>query len=184
MEKTLQLKVRKSLLPLFLPIFQKGVIIKTQAGESIRDLLFNSLEISDEYMEKRIQTVFLNGKAVDNLAATALSDGSTLALSAAMPGLAGATLRRGGTFASLRQAITLKTGNEPVLKKEGFVILKLFNLLVSELGPSLLARGVWLKGEELKPLLEILKNDLDEGGEERPIDFENEDLIFLNVAVK
>jgi hypothetical protein len=184
MEKTLQLKVRKSLLPFFLPIFQKGVIIKTQAGESIRDLFLNSLEISDEYMEKRIQTVFLNGKAVDNLAATVIPDGSTLALSAAMPGLVGATLRRGGAFASLRQAITLKSGNEPVLKKEGFVILKLFNLLVSELGPPLLARGVWVKGEELKSLLETLKSALAEGDWVGISDFGKEDLIFLTIALK
>jgi hypothetical protein len=184
MEKTLHLTVTKNLLPLFFPLFQKGVGMKTPAGESIRDLLFNNLEISDEYMEKRIQTVFLNGKAVDNLAATVLPDGSTLALSAAMPGLVGATLRRGGAFASFRQAITLTSEKGPIPKKDGMVTLKLFNLLVSELAPRLLARGVWIKGEDLKPLLETLKSDLAEGELEGTFGFGKEDLIFLSVTLK
>jgi hypothetical protein len=184
MEKNIHLTVRKNLLPLFFHLFQKGICIKTQAGESIRDLLFNRLEISDEYMEKRIQTVFLNGKAVDNLGTTVLSDGDTLALSAAMPGLAGATLRRGGAFASFRQAITLSPDKASLPGREGLVTLKLFNLLVSELGPSLLARGVWVKREELKQLLETLKQDLAKGGREGTSDFGKEDLIFLSVALE
>jgi hypothetical protein len=184
MEKILHLTVAKNLLPLFFPLFQKGISLKTQAGESIRDLLFKRLEISDEYMEKRIQTVFLNGKAVDNLAATVLSDGSTLALSAAMPGLAGATLRRGGAFASFRQAITLAVDKASLPGREGMVTLKLFNLLVPELSPLLLVKGVWLKGEDLKPLLETLKPYLTEIDRESTEEIGAGDLISLSVALQ
>ena len=183
MEKTLQLNLRKDLLPFFFPLLQKGILIKTVGGENVRDLLFNRLGISDEYMEKRIQTVFLNGKAVDDLRSAVIPEGSVLALSAAMPGLAGATLRRGGTFAAMRQSITLNSEDAPASPKEGWVVLKIFNLLVSELGPQLLAAGIWLKGEDLTPLLETLKNSPGSrpGGSSH---FGKEDLVFLNVSLE
>jgi hypothetical protein len=183
MEKSLSITVPSKLLPLFFPLFQKGVLIKILSGSSIRDLIVYGLGISDAYLEERIQTIFLNGKAVDDLQAAIVSDGAILALSAAMPGLAGATLRRGGTFASFRQAITLKPGQESVIPKQGLVSLKLFNLLVPELSPLLLAGGVWLKGEDLKPLLETLRPYFAEINPEPTEEFETGDLIFLSVTV-
>ncbi|MGC1404849.1 MAG: hypothetical protein WA974_18225, partial [Thermodesulfobacteriota bacterium] len=120
---------------------------------SIKDLLSRDLGITAEYMESRIQTVFLNGKAVDDLDSAILHDGSTLALSGALPGLVGATLRRKGTYASLRRAITLSEEKGPVPQKQGRVVVKLFNLLVPELGPHLLAQGVWISGKDLDQFL-------------------------------
>ena len=159
MEQTLNLTLKKSALHYFFPLFQQGVIIKTQVGGNIKDLLSLHLEIPPDYLENRIQTIFLDGKAVDNLGEAMVRDGSTLALSAAMPGLVGATLRRGGAFASLRRAITFSEGGEVIPQKEGRIVLKLFNLLVPELGPPLLAKGIWLKGEDLNRFLGGLKKD-------------------------
>ena len=153
MEKSLSLTLNPDLLYLFSPLLQQGVIIKTEVGCSIKDLLFRDLGIAPEYMESRIQTVFLDGKAVDDLDSAVIHEGSTLALSGALPGLVGATLRRGGTYASLRQAITLSKEKEAIPQKEGRVVVKLFNLLVPELGPHLLARGVWISGEALDKFL-------------------------------
>ena len=82
-----------------------------------------------------------------------------LALSAAMPGLVGATLRRGGFLASLRPAITSASEPETASPKPGRVILKLFNLLGPELAPALLAEGIGLKEGQLKRFLEGLKGD-------------------------
>lgn len=48
------------------------------------------------YVEERIQTLLLNGLAVDDPDTAVLESGARLALSAAMPGVLGATLRRGG----------------------------------------------------------------------------------------
>ncbi len=72
-----------------------------------------------------------------------------MALSGALPGLVGATFRRRSAYAYLRQAVTLSSQKSSVRKKEGQVILKLFNLLVPELMPSLLAQGVWVLGKDL-----------------------------------
>jgi hypothetical protein len=159
MEQSLYLTLKKSALHHFFPLFQQGVIIVTLVGGNIQDLLSIQLEITPEYVEKRIQTIFLDGKAVDDLEKTVVRDGSTLALSAAMPGLVGATLRRGGAFASLRQAITFSEGGNPIPQKEGRIVLKLFNLLVPELGPRLLAKGICLNGGDLNRFLGGLKKD-------------------------
>ncbi len=153
MEKSLSLTLNPDLLYLFSPLLQQGVIIKTEVGCSIKNFLSRDLGITPEYMENRIQTVFLDGKAVDDLDSAIIHEGSTLALSGALPGLVGATLRRGGTYASLRQAITLSKEKEAIPQKEGRVVVKLFNLLVPELGPHLLARGVWISGEALDKFL-------------------------------
>jgi hypothetical protein len=150
MGKSLSLTLKPDLLYLFSPLLQQGVIIKTEVGCSIKDLLSRDLGITAETMESRIQTVFLDGKAVDDLDSAVIHDGSVLALSGALPGLVGATLRRKGTYASLRRAITLSAENKSIPKKEGAIILKLFNLLVPELGPSILTRGAWISGKNLE----------------------------------
>ncbi len=154
MGKSLSITLNQNLFYLFYPLLQQGIIIHTLVGRSIRDLLFQSLGITPEYLERRIQTVFLDGKAVDNLDSAILHDGSTLALSGALPGLVGATMRRGGTYASLRRAITLSEEKGNIPRKEGRVTIKLFNLLVPELASLLLAQGFWLSGEELDRFFE------------------------------
>jgi hypothetical protein len=196
MEQTLFLSMKKNFLNYFFPLFQQGVTIKTLVGGNIKDLLTIHLGMTPEYVENRIQTVFLDGKAVDNLGEAIVGDGSILALSAAMPGLVGATLRRGGAFASLRRAITFSQVSEAIPQKKGRVILKLFNLLVPELGPSLLARGIWLKGRDLNQFLGELKKDFWEGCRELALDglkinvpsemarirLENDALVLLKIS--
>jgi hypothetical protein len=190
MEPTLYLTVRKTGLNHFFPLFQHGVIIKTMVGGNIQELLSLYLQLNPEYVESRIQTVFLDGKAVDNLGEAVVRDGSSLALSAAMPGLVGATLRRGGAFASLRRAITFSQGGEMISQIEGRIILKLFNLLVPELGPPFLAKGIWLKGEVLNQFLGSLKKDFWEGcrevvknGQKVQVPFKLPDLMFEKDAL-
>jgi hypothetical protein len=61
-----------------------------------------------------------------------------------MPGLVGATLRRSGAYARMRAEITRAPDRlaAPPAAGEGIVHVKVFNLLIEELGPVLLARGV------------------------------------------
>ncbi len=84
MEKSLSLTLRPDGLKTFFPFFQQGVIIKTPVGCSLKELLLQHLGISPEYAESRIQTIFLDGKAVDNLEKALIRNGSTLALSGAL----------------------------------------------------------------------------------------------------
>ena len=73
-----------------------------------------TLGLSPEYVDKRIQTLFLNGKAIDNPDTALLKEDSTLALSAAMPGLLGATLRKGSYYARMRNEISYQEQSEGI----------------------------------------------------------------------
>jgi hypothetical protein len=122
-------------------------------GVSITDFLCGQLGIDPEYVENRIQTIFLNNKPVDDESAAILSDGDTLALSASMPGTLGATMRKGGFFSPLRYQIShTADGNAPAVA-EGCITLKLFNAILKELGGPILSRGVIVEGGPLKELL-------------------------------
>jgi hypothetical protein len=137
----------------FFPMVEKGVLMPVQVGASIKSLLCDQIGLSEAYVDERIQTSFLNGKPVDDLDAARVPDGSTLALSAAMPGLLGATMRKGSYYAQMRAGITHQEETKTTEQQEGWVTVKLFNLLIREMGPVLLKRGVWVAGEDLESLL-------------------------------
>ena len=85
---------------------------------------------------------------MDDFAETQILDGSRLALSAAMPGLAGAVLRRGSPFAGLRSRVAERGKDLTGRPEEGFVFLKLFNLLLPEIGPVFLRKGILVPRED------------------------------------
>lgn len=130
--------------------------MKAETGSSIRSFLCDQLEFDDEYVGKRIQTFFLNGKAVDDIDSALVHDGSILALSAALPGLLGATLRKGSYYAGMRSTISYKEESQDETSHQGWVGIKLFNLLIPEMGPFLFRRGVWVEGKSFQQLLETL----------------------------
>lgn len=147
----------------FYPLLQAGVRMQTEKGSSIQTLLCDSLGISADYVEQRIQTIFLNGKPVDKPASTGLEEESRIGLSAAMPGLAGAVLRRSGFFAQMRSQISHHPEDAAGTRDSCFVLVRLFNLLIPELAPKLLAAGIWISRDELKDLLERCGEDLAKG---------------------
>lgn len=138
-----------SLTPSFRSIFQAGFLFCCQVGLSIEDFFFRQLTLSRTVVEEKISTIFLDGQCVDNIASATLSDGSIIALSSALPGLAGATLRRGGFYASLRDSITYHTEAKPVDRRQGIITVKLFNLLMDELGPVFLRKGITIGRSEI-----------------------------------
>lgn len=142
----------------FFRLFSQGFTVNVNAGRSINDVLGQDLGIQKKYIDERIQTIFLNGKAVDNLNAAKIQQGSSLALSASMPGLVGSTFRRGGALASMRSQISHHNDSTTHSDRQVRVIVKLFNLIAKELGPTILQQGVWLKGEQLQ---EFISQNLD-----------------------
>lgn len=143
----------------FFPLLQRGFMVKVRVGCSIKTVLCKQLGLNPEYVEKRIKTIFLDGKPVDDIDSAIIKEESTLALSAAMPGLAGAILRRGGHLASLRSQIAHRQGKKATSRREGIVVLKLFNLIIDELGSIFLKRGILLKREDLESFLIGLGED-------------------------
>lgn len=138
------------------PIWGSGVGIATQAGIMLMDLLCDQLGIDRTYVDNRIQTVFVNGRAVDQLETVSLSDKTVVALSAAMPGLVGATFRKQGLLAPFREGISHHP-TTPLSNDSGDIVvrLKLFNLVARELGPALLQRGVCVEGVKLGELITL-----------------------------
>lgn len=161
--KRLCMVVRGDLIPLFFRLLSQGLAMPVEAGKSIRELLCGQLGIREKYLDERIQTIFLNHKAVDDLDSTIVEDESTLALSGPMPGLAGTILRRGGLVTWMRSPISNDETVSNAPKSTGKIYLKLFNMVVKELGPTFLQRGVWLKGKQLQGYISENFDDLTNG---------------------
>ena len=138
----------------FFPILQQGFRITARVDCSLRKLLCDQLAMGNDYVTDRITTIFLNGRATDDLDTAIIRDGSTIALSAAMPGLVGATMRRGGYYSAMRSGITYRDDLSERRDRIGTVRIKLFNMLLTELGPDFLRRGVVITGPELSGFLE------------------------------
>jgi hypothetical protein len=159
----------------FLPILGQGFLVKGPGGETIEGFLQEAAGVSPAYLKDRVQTVFLNGKALDDFKTALVGDGAILALSAAMPGLAGAVLRRGGFYAAMRRQISHEAGAPATAGLEITVTLKLFNLVARELGPGLLAGGILIPAGQLKDFIERQGRWIREGGiaaeaDGRPLD--------------
>ena len=134
-------------------ILQSGFFLKTQVGCSLKTFLMGEIGLSPEYIEERIQTIFLDGQPVDDLDSALIKDGSSLALSSAMPGLVGAAMRRGGFYGTLRSSITYREKGKPDGVHEGTVKIKLYNLLMKELGALFLMKGIYLSSSDLAGFL-------------------------------
>jgi len=134
----------------FVGLLNAGFMINMQVGESVQTLLCDRLGLDQIYFNERIQTLFLNSKPVDDPATAVVKNDSILALSAAMPGLVGAVFRKGGRYSWMRGSITHPDENDVTAGKTGWVTVKLFNLILKELGPFFLEAGVWLKGETIQ----------------------------------
>jgi len=136
------------------PLFQQGVFVPVTPGTRMTDFLLGAPGIPPDYLTERVQTIFLDGRPVDDPGTSLVGPGSVVALSASLPGLAGATLRKGGTYASFRSSIShAAAAGEEHRGEPGLATLKLFNLLIGELGPPLLRRGVLVPASRILDLL-------------------------------
>ncbi len=161
--------VDDAVFPNFLLILQYGFAIRAHVGCSVNDFLRSEIGLDSNTIEK-IQTIFLEGSPVDDLDSAMVRDGATLALSAAMPGLVGATMRRGGVYASFRGSITYHETGEACSKGEGLVRLKLFNVLLGELGCGFLEKGVLVKSSDLEDFLKTQPPGFRQGCREVSLD--------------
>ncbi len=132
-------------------VFQQGVQIDIQTGADVQSLLTEQWGLDAAYVRSRISSIFLNGKPVDDYQTAVVEDGATLALSSAMPGLVGAIMRSGGKLAGMRSGITHQGGScgQSPKSRTGQIRLKLFNLLIDEIGLVFLLKGFRVKAAAL-----------------------------------
>ena len=146
----------------FCPLLEKGVGLTVRTGCTLRDLLCGQIGVSDDYLDQRIQTLFLDARPVDDVDKTIIYQGSTLALSSAMPGLLGATMRKGGRYAAFRESISQPAGGPDTSQQSGKITIKMFNMVAREVGPRLLTTGVEVEGKDLYRIVEQLPQNLSE----------------------
>lgn len=151
--ETVRLSLAPAARPLFLPLLQEGVWLRCRLGTTVRQVLCEQLGIAPAYVSERISTLFLNGHPVDDMETVRVQADDTLALSAAMPGLVGAVMRRGGYFAGLRNSITCQPSPAPGCRDSGYIKVKMFNKIMLELGPDRLASGIYLQASRIGRLL-------------------------------
>jgi len=137
----------------FFPVLGEGILVRGPGGESVEGFLQKAAGVSPAYLKNSVQTVFLDGSALDDFSTAVVGDGATLALSAAMPGLAGAVLRRDGFYAAMRRQISYEGSAKTPAGGEISATLKLFNLVARDLGPELLKRGIHIPGDRLKDFI-------------------------------
>lgn len=130
----------------FASLLQYGVLFPVCRPVAMVPFLLSLPGFTADYIEERVQTIFVDGVAADSLERE-LAAGSTLALSAAMPGLAGAIFRRQGLHSCLRSQPAEERRTPAAVA--GFITLKLFNVIAVDRLPDLLGRGFLLSGKAL-----------------------------------
>jgi hypothetical protein len=155
---TLCIKLPKPDVERFNALFGEGVGFETRTGIPLASFLCEQLGIAPDYLDQRVQTIFVNARAVDRVEQIQIGPGDVIALSAAMPGLAGATLRKGGLLAGFRKDIShVDDTKSSGAAHKTMVTLKLFNLVAREMGAQLLQQGVWIKGKRVEPFFEQIE---------------------------
>ncbi len=136
-------------------LFQRGVVVSIPGPRSVADFLAIDLAIDPDYVRRTIATVFVDSMVVDDLDRAMLHPGSTLTLSAAMPGLVGATLRRSSYYSAMRAEVSWRECHLDGRDDESAptIRVKLFNLIIPGVGPSILRRGIVLAHDEAARIL-------------------------------
>ncbi|MCK5199160.1 MAG: hypothetical protein KAR21_12455, partial [Spirochaetales bacterium] len=160
---TLTFTVESGMVENFFSFLQGGFTVKVNVGCSIKDYLCTQCGIEREYIANRVSTIFLDYKLVDDIDSAVIYNDSILALSGAMPGLVGAVMRVGSYYASFRSSITYKENLENHRSEHGRIRLKLFNLVMRELGPGFLERGIYIESEDLTDFLFKQQDDFRHG---------------------
>ncbi len=143
----------------FYSLLQKGFFQSLETGISLHDFLLKECEIEEAYISNRIKTVFIDSQPVDDFKTAILRDGSVLSLSGPMPGLVGATMRAGGFYSSFRSSITYSDKGGPGGSGRGMVFIKLFNIVMTDLGKKFLGSGIMYKADELKDFFTGMKEE-------------------------
>lgn len=148
----LTLRIAPESMDMFTSLLQAGILKPTVQGNSIGAFLESIQGFTTEYITDQVQTIFLNGTATDDMETALTGENPVLALSAAMPGLAGAIFRKNSLHAALRT--TKSTGNGSSAADRITVTLKLFNAIARDRGAELLRQGVSLTAASLIKFLD------------------------------
>lgn len=153
--RTLIIHAQAEALAALAPLAREGFGIDVPAGRSLRQTLAEDLGLGAECVEKRIQTVFLDGSPVDDIDADHVRPGCALALAGALPGVAGICMQRQSRIGVYREGITHRAEEElPASTRSLRITLKLFNVVAVECLAQVLSHGVEVRSGRLAELFE------------------------------
>lgn len=148
-----ELQVQPQSFHLFTTVLQSGIEIKTSEHVEMGAFLCELPGFTPDYITSTVETIFLNGTPVDDLHTHFSGEKPVLALSAAMPGLAGAIFRKNSIHSALRTRTNVDAcrggSNDSIT-----VTLKLFNSIAKTQGIFLLDQGVDIRAEKLHKFLD------------------------------
>lgn len=137
----------------FTTLLQGGFFLNVPQRTSISELLLSLPGFTQDYITKRVQTIFLGGLPADDVDQQLLGIDAVLAISAAMPGLAGAIFRKNGVHASLRTTAEQVPLKSPDTNTSIKIRLKLFNMIAVEKGEGILSSGCIISASNLQRFL-------------------------------
>lgn len=130
-------------------LLQAGIIVERQSTCSFREFFASLPGFSAEYILNRIETIFQDGLPVDDIEATLQGSSPVIAISGAMPGLAGAIFRKNSFHAALRTSDSSSLNGVLPGAEKVRVKLKLFNVIASEKGGTLLNDGCVMESDSV-----------------------------------
>ncbi|SKA74508.1 hypothetical protein [Desulfobaculum bizertense] len=152
-ENPFSLTLRRSAAGLFRLALQHGVFIGLQGSTCLRALLEETFKVETSYVEKNINTIFIDGHPVDNIDTATLTPGCELALSGALPGICGITMGKNSPIAKMRCGIAYTETKEHTEEQFPLFKLKLFNFIARDLGPRAFAAGIGISADRLTRIL-------------------------------
>jgi hypothetical protein len=163
-QQPIRFQVPAGRLPAWYVFMRRGFRMAAPAGRTVREILCGQVGVPSDYLDNRVQTLFINGQPVDDVDRTVMAPGDELSLSAAMPGLAGASLRKGGHLAAFRDSISYRPQVSDSNAPECLITIKLFNFVAVELGPLFLNQGLLVPRRDLLEFLGDNRLSLVESG--------------------
>jgi hypothetical protein len=173
-------------------LLQSGIFVTSSSSLTIGELLYSLPGFTSTYITQRIETIFLNGLPVDDLEEIIGSSSPVLALSAAMPGLAGAIFRKNSFHAPLRTTAPNSSTVAGQRSVKVLVVIKFFNSIASERGKRILQSGCLLKSDSflkylryrpqlLSEVVSLYCDDVPIGSEELESSLDKSKTVFLRI---
>ncbi|WP_320007523.1 hypothetical protein [Maridesulfovibrio sp.] len=153
MQEDLKTVTMQTGIPGTITLLQKGVVIHSTSGMSIREFMIKTIGLEPDYAEKRVRAIFVNGSPVDDIDGVKINDGDEISLSGALPGISGIAMCRDTPIGAFRSDISAKASDATSSGGDARIYLKLFNLIAQEAGKTLLQKGVIALAEDVRGYL-------------------------------
>ncbi len=139
-------------------LLQTGILEARNAPTTVGELLASLPGFTMQYIRERIETIFLNGLPVDDLETIITGPSPVLAISAVMPGLAGAIFRKNSFHAALRTSTSDSLADRLPSTEKIIIRLKLFNIIATEKGETILHNGCLMRNESVLKFINYRRN--------------------------